>query len=173
MKLKSLSVIAGSTICALLAAQAAFAGAQIAQPSQSSSHPAVTATCKRLIEEVIASDATDQTTATVWTNLTDGLVSYTTRKAGCVIVTLSGAVTAPNEFMFVRAWLDGKTICTPSDNQNNAIFAADTGAVQEPRAMTYVCTGVAAGSHSLQMQYESYVGGPVTFYGHTLTVAHN
>jgi hypothetical protein len=38
--------------------------------------------------------------------------------------------------------------------------------------MTYLCANVPIGTHSIQMQYESYQGGAVTFYGHTLVVAH-
>jgi hypothetical protein len=167
-----LSEIAALIVSVLLSEPMALARAQTARPPQRLAHPAVTATCKMRTDEVVASDASDQTTATVWTNLTDGLVSFTSRRAGCVIVTLSGDVTAPNEFMFVRVLLDGQTACTPSDNLNNALFAADEN-VQEPRAMTYLCAEVPAGTHSVQIQYESYVGGPVTFYGHTLLVGHN
>jgi hypothetical protein len=170
MRAKSASA-AVMIVSALLACP--VRGAQTARPTHRSAFPAVTATCKRLVEEVVASDASDQPTSTVWTNLTDGLVNFTSTRVGCVIVTLSGDVTAPGEFMFVRALLDARTPCTPSDNLNNALFVADSGQVQETNAMTYVCTGIAVGTHSIQMQYESYVGGPVTFYGHTLTVAHN
>ena len=123
------------------------------------------------MQAIIASDASDQTSSTTWGNLTDGLVSFTSNRVGCVVVTLSGVATANNEIMFVRAVLDGTTTCAPS-SLNSQIFVAD----EYPgtaHSMTWLCANVAVGTHSIQAQYESYFGAAVTFSGHTLTVEHN
>ena len=145
-----------------------------AEPAQSPRHLAPAGTvidCKRPRDtQILASDASDQTTSQGWITLTDGTVSFTSTKPGCVIVTLSGNAAANSEIMFVRALLDSATTCAPS-NINNQIFVADEypGTMH---SMTWLCSGVAAGAHSIQVQYESYFGDPVTFSGHTLTVAH-
>jgi hypothetical protein len=166
------STLAVLGACAALGGLALPAGAQSAQPSRHFAPAATAVDCKRPRDtQILASDAADQTTSEGWVSLTDGLIGFTTTRIGCVIVTLSGTAAANNEIMFVRAELDGTTICAPS-NINNQIFVADedTGTAH---AMTWLCANVAVGKHSIQVQYESYFGDPVTFSGHTLTVEHN
>lgn len=165
-------MLATIAVCAASNGAVVAADATHMPPPRHFASPAVAASCKNRVEETIASDAYDQTTSTTWVNLTDGLISYSTRRAGCALVTLSGASSAGGDFLLVQALLDGTTVCAPSGNINSQIFASGS-TEDEAHSMTYLCTNVAAGSHTLQMQYESYAGGSVTFSGHTLVVAHN
>jgi hypothetical protein len=165
------STLAAFGACAALSGLAPPAGAQTVQPMRHFA-AATAVDCKRPRDtQIFASDASDQTSSTVWVNLTDGLVSFTSTRVGCVIATLSGTASANNEIMFVRAVLDGTTTCAPS-SLNSQIFVGDEY-IGTTHSMTWLCASVAVGAHALQMQYESYFGDAVTFSGHTLTVMHN
>jgi hypothetical protein len=144
-----MSLITRATIaaCVALAGQAPPACAQTVAPSRHFAPATAAVDCKRLADNlIIASNATDQTTSKGWVNLSDGLISFTTKRVGCVIVTLSGAAVAPSDFMFVQALLDGTTACAPSNNLNDAIFTAEESSIQVAHSMTYLCANVPIGT---------------------------
>jgi hypothetical protein len=132
------------------------------------------------ITDFISSDHADQTTSTSWQNLTDGHLNFTTSSTGCVEITFSGlAFVSPispyGEFLHLRTLLDGTALCVPATTVDIFYQASQTPEPppEVPASTTRVCKKVAAGAHTLQLQYKSDLGGTVQIAGHELTITHN
>ena len=78
-----------------------------------------------------------------------------------------------NEKLRIRTLLDGNQLCAPA--LINDIFYASAISFADGIAgsLTHVCKNVAAGIHTLQVQFRSDQGNNVELFGHTLTVTHN
>jgi hypothetical protein len=108
-----------------------------------------TATKYKVITEL------QQIFTTNYVNVKDATISFVQggANASCVIVTFSAsAATDWDVAMHIRAQLDGTTVCNPPDpSWVQTSFQNSYG----PNActMTYVCSNVAPGPHTIRMQF--------------------
>jgi hypothetical protein len=111
-------------------------------------------------------DGQDTTSAT-YVDVTGAKINFTSTNPGCVIATFSGVATFSTiGQMDVHVLLDDSTVCDPE----NYAFAQNTNA--EAHSMTAVCKDVAAGSHTIKVQFISVFGGTVHIGARTFTVGH-
>lgn len=157
-------------VCAAFAFQASFSAAQAAR---------VVTQCTGLnVTNTLTSDTVNSTTSTDWITLVDGLLNFTTSKAGCVIVTFSApAYTNASDggdykTLHVRVVLDRNSLCVPanySDDFSSAIYPPPITA----NSITRVCPNVGTGGHRVQVQFHSDDStNSAVILSHVLTVAH-
>lgn len=162
------SIAAILTACAAFVLQAGFSGVYAANASGECSGPAKT--------NFLSSDGFDQTLSTVWNDITDGRLNFTTAATGCVIVTFSalGSTTSNGGFnlLHVRTLLDVNSLCMPA-NANDVFLSASPPGISSNNSIVRVCKNIAAGSHSVRVQYRSGDGDLVAIGSHVLTVMHN
>src|SRR5690348_1695981 len=110
---RSFSLILGSILPFVMASPAPaadFHGNQ--QPPVSTA-----GTCTETAAAYSVSTSFQSTNRTSWTTVTGTTVSFTQGAAGCVEVSFSAeAGTVPGENLLVRAVLDDKTVCNPTNN---------------------------------------------------------
>lgn len=94
-------------------------------------------------------------------------VPFTQGTAGCVEVSFTAeAATVPGELLLTRVLLDGN-LCAPSGN----IFASDSPSSDlADHAMNYFCSNVAAGNHTVKVQFRSRFGSKVALDYRTTAV---
>jgi hypothetical protein len=122
--------------------------------------PAVaTGTCAATEESYSVSTDLQTTTSKSFTDVEGTPVSFTQGAAGCVEVSFSSeAATMPNEILVTQVVLDSGTVCTPGDN----LFASDSPSGDPSvHEMNYICPTVAAGAHSVKVQFKSRYGSKV------------
>lgn len=92
--------------------------------------------------------------------------------SGCVIVTFTAEVFAPkSRLMFVRARLDGSKNAAPGAVQLTGDDDEDgDDAWARSHSFTFIFPSVSPGSHQLNIQYRSGLGGERVFLGKHTTV---
>lgn len=121
--------------------------------------------------DFINSDANDTTTSTAWQNITDGYRNFVQGSDGCVVITLSGPAQVTGyagRTLEVQTLLDGKSTCAPA-NFNTGVLDNSFAAFSTTR----ICEHVAAGPHTIQVQYREIYSPSASLLGHVLTVMHN
>jgi hypothetical protein len=133
------------------------------------------------VTDFLSSDAVSGTTSPSWVNVTDGFLNFTTSGTGCVMITFSGhprlaPVSGHYQSLYVRTLLDGSSLCVPALSDDTFLEAVDPPPLIAA-SITHICKNVAAGTHSVQVQFvdEDSGGstGAVSIHGHVLTVTHN
>ena len=76
------------------------------------------------------------------------------------------------EFLLVRTLLDGNSPCVPALT-NTTMLGATSPAPYSANTIVHICKNVAAGTHTVQVQYRGDFGSEVQINGHVLTVMHN
>jgi hypothetical protein len=132
------------------------------------------------VSDSFSSYAVDQTKSTTnWINVTDAHVTFTTSATGgCATVTFSGLVSISvispyGEALHLRTLLDGKSLCEPATTVDIFYYAPQEPAPEIAATATRICRNLAAGTHTLQVQYKGDLGGGVQIAGHELIVTHN
>jgi hypothetical protein len=126
------------------------------------------------VTDYISSYAVDVTNSSVWQNVTDAHLNFTTSSTGCVIVTFSGpafsTAASPGEatVLRVRTLLDGNNLCVPAP-YINVVSEAPNPQPEIATSITRICKNVAGGTHTVQAQLSAQ-GAIVS---HVLTVTHN
>jgi len=118
-----------------------------------------TGTCTTTQESYSVSTDLQTTSSKTFTDVEGTPISFTQGAAGCVEVSFSSeAATMPNEILVTQVVLDTGTVCTPGDN----LFASDSPSGDlSAHEMNYICPTVAAGSHSVKVQFRSRFGSKV------------
>jgi hypothetical protein len=130
------------------------------------------------VTDAIESNSDNQTQSTSWQNIPDALLHFTTSSTGCVVITFSGVadVSNPNlsySYLSVRTLLDGNQICVPGGSSATFLASGQPPPVTAA-SITHVCKNVAAGAHTVQVQFSiGQVGQDGEIAGHVLTVTHN
>lgn len=119
--------------------------------------------------EYAAASSFDQSTSQDFVNLGDaGSVTFIQNGTGCVAGTFfANASSVAGDHVGLRVLLDG-TPCAPL---TNGYIFADTESSSHSAAF-FCGTRIAAGKHTVQVQYHSGFGGNVQFFQRTLEVNH-
>jgi hypothetical protein len=94
------------------------------------------------------------TSSSDFTNLPEASVSFLQGKAGCVRVTFSSDINPQGHPLSIRAFLDDTTAGLPAEWQ-----FSQTSAEISAHSFTFIFKSVAAGHHTLRMQFVSGVDG--------------
>jgi hypothetical protein len=163
----------------LLATMTAAALAVVLQGGFGSAHAANAAGhCTGMtVTDFVSSDADDSTNLMTFVNVADGHLNFSTSGTGCVMITFSGeAIVYPPggglEYMRVRTLLDGSSLCVPALTAD-IFWASGDPSPRTANSITHICKNVAAGNHTVQVQYSSGYGNYVEIIGHVLTITHN
>lgn len=163
-----------------LASPAAFAG-DSGQPdaAAAASARAVTGgTCAAMnvIDHREDSGTNASTSSSAFSNVPNTAVSFTQGTAGCAQVIFAAESFAPGggRLMGLRVVLDGATVASPGpvlfsgdDDENN------NGHWARSRSFMFSFSNVAAGAHTITVQYRSYTAGSPVFIGrHSVAVWH-
>jgi hypothetical protein len=132
------------------------------------------------VTDYVSSDALSATNSSAWQNVTDAHLNFTTSATGCLIITFSGpvhstAATIASNFLHVRTLLDGNNLCTLA-HYNDRFLGAPDPAPLVAASTTRTCKNVAAGAHTLQVQFRNEDGlntDTVFINSSVLTVTHN
>lgn len=134
--------------------------------------PATTGSCVFKKTEFAASTSAQDTTSTTLTDLGDGgSITFTQSLSGCVAGTFFGNAgnTTSGDNVHLEVLLDG-TACAPFSG--NYVFA-NSDVDLSSHAVGFLCgTKVAAGSHTVQVQWAVGGGGEAEIFEHTLEVSH-
>jgi hypothetical protein len=164
--------------CAVLtAAFAVAAGGLMSAAHAAATHPsfrpapaASSGSCTFAKREYAAANSFDESTSETFVNLKDaGSITFSQNKIGCVAGTFfaNAGTAAPGDHIGLQVLLDGAA-CAPLTN--GYIFA---DAEFSSHSVAFFCgTGIAAGRHTIQIQYHSGFGGNVQFFQRTLQVDH-
>ena len=122
--------------------------------------------------EYAAADSFDESTSTNFVNLGDaGSITFKQVRTGCVGGTFfanAGNVNTGDEVV-MQILLDG-TACAPLTS--DYIFA-NSGTDFSSHSVAFFCgSSVVPGSHTIQVEYHSFLGGNVEFFQRSLEVAH-
>jgi hypothetical protein len=114
---------------------------------------------------------TDTTTSESFVDLPRGSVRFTTRAPGCVIVTFSAVSTSVRGSIVIRSLLDGATIATP----DLVVWSVDENRDDELRSVgvrsfQFIYKSVAAGPHTIAIQWWSPGGEEISLHQRTLVV---
>jgi hypothetical protein len=162
-KIADLMLIAGVGLGLALAAPLVATGAPVVPVSGTCGTAAFPLTGLKFVTFASIS----ATTSTNFVAVPATGISFVQARAGCVIVAFSAeAYAAPaGGFVQVQALLDNEKLCGP-----NAVILTSSD-VSETRAMNFVCKGVAAGNHTIKMQYRATGAGSTALIGgRTITV---
>ncbi len=169
MRICSVALAAALTVPASALMSAAHAGAASRTPFVT----AGTGSCTFKKTEIAAADAFDETTSTSFVNLTTaGSISFTQKKAGCIAGTFfaNAGNAADADNVVLQVLLDGAA-CAPL---TDTYFFANSGYDFSSHSAAFFCgASIAAGSHKIQVQYSSYLGGEAEFYQRSLMVNHS
>lgn len=112
-----------------------------------------------------AADTTQSTSSVSLVDVHGLSASINQGSTNCVLIAFTAqAFTVPNDGLFVQAVVDG-TVCPPGATllvRN----APDIGSY----AMNFVCPGIAAGRHTVKIQFSSNNGGAATLINRTMFV---
>jgi archaellum component FlaG (FlaF/FlaG flagellin family) len=155
-------------------ASSLISAAHAAAMDQSSFVPsAATGSCVFKKTEFSASIEDQSTTSTSFTDLGDGgSITFTQNKAGCVAGTFFGNAgnTTANDNVRLQVLLDGNE-CAPLTTGNYVFANSDVDL--SSHAVAFFCgTDIAAGSHTVQVQWSAGTGGEAELFQHTLEVNH-
>ncbi|HEX4080032.1 MAG TPA: hypothetical protein VHX61_14295 [Rhizomicrobium sp.] len=135
--------------------------------------PATTGSCVFKKMEFSASAPEQTTTSATFTNVGDGgSITFTQKKAGCVAGTFFGNAgnNTTNDNVHLQVLLDS-TECAPLTT-GNYVFA-NSGVDLSSHAVAFFCgTSIAAGSHTVRVQWSAGTGGEAELFQHTLEVNH-
>ena len=138
-----------------------------------SAPPATTASCLFRRTEFSASVSNQNTTSTAFTNLGDGgSITFNQSRTGCVAGTFFGNAgnITPGDNVHLQVLLDGIE-CAPLTTGDYVFANSDVDL--SSHAVGFFCgASVAAGSHTVQVQWAAGVGGEALIYQHTLEVDH-
>lgn len=171
-------VIVMASLC--LAAMSCGALAEPGRISEDDSRVAATAassgTCGNLATVDFKTDDSlnASTTSTNFVDVPNAKISFTQGSPGCAIVTFSAESWAPsNRLTLIRARLDSSTTAQPGSIQLSGDDDENyNGKWARAQGFTLVFPSVSSGSHTVQIQYESWNGGKVYIYKHTTVVQH-
>jgi hypothetical protein len=135
--------------------------------------PATTGSCAFKKTEFSASTTNQSTTSTTFTNLGDGgAITFNQSRTGCVAGSFfaNAGNTTSGDNVHMQVLLDGAT-CAPLTTGDYVFANADVDL--SSHAVGFFCgTNVAAGSHTVQVQWAAGIGGEAEMFQHTLEVSH-
>jgi hypothetical protein len=106
----------------------------------------------------IGNDTERSTSSQSYVNFAGGSRAFTQGRTGCVIVYFSAEVqTLADAQMFLRAFLDGVVVGTPSGTS----FIADSPVYYQTHAASFIFPDVSSGPHTVSLQYLSFDGTAV------------
>lgn len=132
------------------------------------------------VTDFLSSDVNQSTDSKTFVTITDGQLNFTTSATGCVMITFSAVATVGSntsdssyEQLRVRTLLDANSPCVPA-KYNDTFLSSVNPAPAIAASITRICKNVAAGVHTLRVQYAaSGVSGSVGLGSHILTITHN
>jgi hypothetical protein len=128
----------------------------------------ITCTSKQTMQSYVNHGDFNTTNSTSFVDLPGASVRFTVgRGAKCVSVLFTSMAFASrdDEVVFVRALLDGTVVAEPSETQFSGDDDEDRDvAAARSHAMNFLFAPVAAGSHTVQMQFRSAFGDMVTIH---------
>jgi hypothetical protein len=156
----------------ILAAASAVIALLILGPLARPAPAQLTGSCAVKKTEIASANASDQSTSTGWVNLgTAGSITFS-KGTGCVAGTFSASAgnATLGDSVRLQILLDGNP-CQPLTS--NFVFANNSN--EYPAYSTeYFCgASIAAGIHTIQVQYHSGNGGVASINQRTLEVRHN
>jgi len=162
-------LLSGIVAAALIAGAPAFAATvQDGAHEASGALPVDSNSCT--LTGMAYSESTDlqKTGSRHYKDVTGTSVSFTQGMTSCVEVSFSAeAATTPGEILITQVLLDDSTPCEPGDNE----FASDSPTNDlADHAMNYICPAVAAGAHSVKVQFRSRYGSTVALDYRTTVV---
>jgi hypothetical protein len=170
MRNHALALTAALTVSASFLTPAAHAAAA---NESSFVPPATTGSCAFTKTEFAASTSDQNTTSTSLTDLGDGgSITFNQIKSGCVAGTFFGNAgnTTSGDNVHLQVLLDG-TSCAPLTTGGYVFANSDVDL--SSHAVGFLCgTKVAAGSHTVQVQWAVGSGGEAEIFEHTLEVSH-
>lgn len=125
--------------------------------------------------QFVVTDSNAITSVTTYGDVPDGRINIKTTAKGCIVVTISSDVWVADadNSLILEAALDDLAVCPPGDNtfaNSNSDPNADYPE-RGDRAMTMLCSGIAPGSHFIQLKMKSAFGGETVELGkRTITV---
>ena len=166
------SLLLGGTALA-----AEHSGQAVSAEAKAESRAVVSGSCAGMTETEFKSDSSvDSTTSSgSFVNVPNATISFNQAVAGCVIVTFSSETYAEfSRLLYVRARLDGATTAAPGGVQFSGDDDEDgDGRWARSRAYTFIFPSVAAGNHTVTMQFRSLSFGKTVHIGkHTTIVQH-
>jgi opacity protein-like surface antigen len=166
-------------ICVVMAAAAlamaasSVSAAQAAPARSASAEPASTGSCTTKKTEYTAADAFDESDSISFVNLTtSGSITFKQAKSGCVAGTFfaNAGNTVDADNVVLQVLLDN-TPCAPL---TDTYFFANSGYDFSSHSAGFFCgANIAPGTHKIQVQYSSYLGGEVEFFQRSLVVNHS
>jgi len=136
--------------------------------------PATTGSCVFKKTEFSASTSEQNTTSTSFSNLGDGgSITFNESATGCVAGTFFGNAgnNTSGDNVHLQVVLDGATICAPLTTGGYVFANSDVDL--SSHAVAFFCgASVAAGSHTIQVQWAAGIGGEAVIFEHTLEVSH-
>ena len=149
------------------AAHAAGSDLPFVQPSVS------TGSCVVKKSEIAAADTHEESDSVVFVNVgTAGAISFKQARAGCVAGTFYANAGNDNEGdnMVLQVLLDN-TPCAPLTDR---FIFANAGLDFSSHAVEFFCgANIQPGTHRIQVQYSSGLGGTVEIYQRSLVVNHS
>ncbi|HEY2445604.1 MAG TPA: hypothetical protein VGI20_07705 [Rhizomicrobium sp.] len=136
--------------------------------------PASTGSCAFKKTEFSASTSEQSTTSTSFINLGDGgSVTFNQSRTGCVAGTFFGNAgnSTTGDNVHLQVVLDGTTACAPLTTGGYVFANSDVDL--SSHAVGFFCgSSIAAGSHTVQVQWAAGIGGEAEIFEHTLEVSH-
>jgi hypothetical protein len=106
-----------------------------------------------------------QTNSATYATIPESIIGFTSATAGCVIVTFTTQMNSGSNRVMVRAYLD-HAVGLPSEMQFNESISQT-----ETRSATFIFPSVAAGAHTLRMQFATPDASNITIMRHS-TIVH-
>ena len=130
---------------------------------------AISASCSSTkVDYTASNNGGSFTTSESFVDIPEGSVTFAQRRTGCILVKFDGMGFAGGTALeFVAALLDG-TEMFPGDIQ----FTGGDSTWASSHAASWVATNVAAGTHTVQMEFRSKDGQNVYIIYHTTAVSH-
>lgn len=106
-----------------------------------------------------------QTASLVFSAIPEGTVNFMQGHTGCVVVTFTAQINSGSNRLGLRAYLDNTTVGHPFE-----VVLAESISATETRTVVFVFSDVAAGAHTLKMQFSSPDAATVTVMRHVTMV---
>ncbi|HLY06342.1 MAG TPA: hypothetical protein VKR31_11400 [Rhizomicrobium sp.] len=157
-----------------LSASPLSTAAHAAAGSLLSAPPATTGSCTFKKTEFSASAPIQTTTSTSFVNMGDGgSITFREGKTGCVAGTFFANIgnETTNDNVHLQVLLDNSIECAPLTT-GDYVFA-NAGLDLSSHAVGFFCgSSVAAGTHTVQVQWSAGEGGTAEMFQHMLEVSH-
>jgi hypothetical protein len=129
--------------------------------------PVSSGACNTPKTKYIVSETSQSITSISFVRVTETTITFATSVAGCAKITFSSEAftSVDNEVLEIRAMLDGGGLCRPA----TSLFHSGSG--PSANAMTFYCKGVAAGNHSVRIEFRTIGGNQVTLGFRTTAVS--